>query len=219
MFCRGGVWMPYARNADLPAGVKNALPAEAQSIWRNAFNSAVADEMPEERAFKIAWGAVKNAGWKQDEDGNWRKVKKFARCQIAKIDEEKGLVFGWANANAEWTGEELCLVEDEQGSMIEDQDLEQAAYTFTREGYGLDERHDWERCGYLVESMMVTNEKLAAMFPGQPLPVGKRGWWIGMKPDPAIFAKFKSGEYKGFSIGGVATVEPAEAAEEGGASS
>ena len=211
--------MPYARNADLPAVVKNALPAEAQSVWRNAFNSAAADGNDEAKCSRIGWGAVKNAGWQKGEDGTWRKVKKFAFCRVAKIDEEKHLVFGWANVHGTWDGKELTAVEDSQGSIIEEAELEGAAYVFCREARGMDERHDWERCGYLVESVMITNEKLQAMFPNQALPDGNRGWWIGMQPDPSIYEKFKSGEYKGFSIGGAAVLEPVEPSTEGGSSS
>jgi len=67
--------MPYPTLDSLPDGVK-AIPKEAQEIWRNAFNSAV-DQYPgdEERQNKIAWGAVKNAGWSKDAEGNWKKEK------------------------------------------------------------------------------------------------------------------------------------------------
>ncbi len=58
--------MPYPNIDSLPDGVK-ALPKEAQEIWRNAFNSAVKDK-DEETANKIAWGAVKNAGFLKEGD-------------------------------------------------------------------------------------------------------------------------------------------------------
>jgi cation transport regulator len=52
--------MPYAVTDDLPPGVRNHLPQHAQEIFRAAFNSAW-DEYggDEERAFRIAWAAVK----------------------------------------------------------------------------------------------------------------------------------------------------------------
>jgi len=65
--------MPYESNADLPEGVRNALPEKAQSIFRNAFNSVMKGGASEESAMKQAWGAVKNAGWTKDKDGNWHK--------------------------------------------------------------------------------------------------------------------------------------------------
>lgn len=51
--------MPYSTNADLPDSVKNNLPAHAQDIYREAFNSASEQYGEEERAHKVAWGAVK----------------------------------------------------------------------------------------------------------------------------------------------------------------
>ncbi|MDI3468323.1 MAG: hypothetical protein OJF62_000386 [Pseudolabrys sp.] len=63
----GAVVMPYARNADLPPAVRNHLPEHAQDIFREAFNSAYDDHRTEsdveERSFRIAWAAVKRAGY------------------------------------------------------------------------------------------------------------------------------------------------------------
>jgi len=51
--------MPYATIDDLPAAVRH-LPLHAQEIFRAAFNNAW-DEYggDEERAFRVAWAAVK----------------------------------------------------------------------------------------------------------------------------------------------------------------
>lgn len=55
--------MPYRQNSDLPAPVRNHLPAHAQDIYREAFNHAFAvhsgDPRQEESAHRIAWAAVK----------------------------------------------------------------------------------------------------------------------------------------------------------------
>jgi cation transport regulator len=63
--------MPYATNSDLPAAVRDHLPAHAQDIWRAAFNHAFAahagDPRQEEAAHRIAWGAVKRSYVKQSE--------------------------------------------------------------------------------------------------------------------------------------------------------
>lgn len=68
--------MPYARNSELPLGVRNALPDAAQTIFRNAFNSQQKGGLSEERSFASAWGAVRNAGYHKGEDGKWRKMSK-----------------------------------------------------------------------------------------------------------------------------------------------
>ncbi len=65
--------MPYPTLESLPDSVKS-IPTSAQEIWRNAFNSAAkANPGDEEKQNKIAWGAVKNAGWVKDTEGNWKK--------------------------------------------------------------------------------------------------------------------------------------------------
>ena len=67
--------MPYATNDQLPDAVKKALPADAQNIFRNAFNSALEKNSDEQQANQIAWGAVKNAGFEKGEDGMWKKTQ------------------------------------------------------------------------------------------------------------------------------------------------
>jgi len=61
--------MPYDRNAYVPDSVRDNLPEHAQSIYREAFNSAFeeyksardrrGDASREETAHKVAWSAVK----------------------------------------------------------------------------------------------------------------------------------------------------------------
>ena len=71
--------MAYKTNDDLPDGVKSALPAEAQNLWREVFNKTAADRPDDEEAVrKIAWGAVKNAGWEKGDGGAWTKKTEHA---------------------------------------------------------------------------------------------------------------------------------------------
>ena len=52
--------MPYASNTDLPTSIRKNLPRHAQDIFRAAFNDAFERYgHNEERAFRIAWAAVK----------------------------------------------------------------------------------------------------------------------------------------------------------------
>jgi cation transport regulator len=72
--------MPYDRNADLPDSVRDNLPEHAQSIYREAFNSAFeayksasdrrGDASREETAHKVAWSAVKQKYEKRGD--RWR---------------------------------------------------------------------------------------------------------------------------------------------------
>ena len=63
--------MPYDTKADLPESVRNNLPSHAQGIYKEAFNSAW-DQYghDEERAHRVAWGAVKEK-FHKNEDGKW----------------------------------------------------------------------------------------------------------------------------------------------------
>jgi cation transport regulator len=66
--------MPYDRLHDLPEAVREQLPQHAQEIYRAAFNNAW-DEYhhDEERAFRVAWGAVERDYEKGDMTGQWHK--------------------------------------------------------------------------------------------------------------------------------------------------
>lgn len=63
--------MPYATRTELPASVKDTLPAHAQEIYQKAFNSAWDQYGHDEpRAHRIAWGAVEQKYHKND-SGKW----------------------------------------------------------------------------------------------------------------------------------------------------
>ncbi len=65
--------MTYDKIQDLPEAVRDHLPEHAQEIFRAAFNSAY-DEYhhDEERAFRVAWAAVKDKYKKDDKTGDWK---------------------------------------------------------------------------------------------------------------------------------------------------
>lgn len=75
--------MPYTSINELPESVKHVLPKHAQDIYKEAFNSAYqeyadpserrGDADREETAHKVAWSAVKKAGYKKDRDDTWHK--------------------------------------------------------------------------------------------------------------------------------------------------
>ena len=137
-------------------------------------------------------------------------VKKSAgvsgRFKIAKSDDDKRLAFGWANVSVSAAGEQLV---DWHEDMIDIEELEQAAYKFVelyREG---GEMHERGGCAVLIESMVFTKEKQAAL--GLPEGTVPEGWWIGFYvTDDDVWEKVKSGEYPMFSIEGEAIREPVE---------
>lgn len=75
--------MPYNSTSDLPSGVRDHLPTHAQDIFKEAFNNAWEEyqkaddrrgnDSQEEVAMKVAWSAVKKAGYQKGPDGRWHK--------------------------------------------------------------------------------------------------------------------------------------------------
>jgi len=74
--------MPYKTNSDLPDSVRNALPAAAQTIFREVYNTAWDEykdpekrrghESREEVSNKVAWNAVKQQFEKDEDSGKWK---------------------------------------------------------------------------------------------------------------------------------------------------
>mgnify|MGYP004649254357 FL=1 len=109
------------------------------------------------------------------------------------------LVFGWANVSVQEDG---TTPMDWQGDMIETSVLESAAYNFVLEHGLANQEHEYgTECGWLVESMMFTKDKMAAM--GIPEGTIPEGWFVGFYiPDPVVYQKVLDGEYNMFSIEG-----------------
>jgi len=125
------------------------------------------------------------------------------RFSIQKSSDEKRLAFGWASILQDESGTELVdLAED----IIDPDTLENAAYEFVRLYREGGEMHECGDCAVLVESVVFTKEKMAAMgIPEGTLPTG---WWIGFYiTDDEVWEKVKSGEYPMFSIEGTAIPE------------
>lgn len=115
---------------------------------------------------------------------------------IIKTDADQNMVFGWASVIEKEDGTPIV---DSQGDVLQADELEKAAYKFVLEVRKAGEMHRRiEGVGELVESVVLTKAKREAMG----LTPGVSGWWVGFKVAPEIFAKVKSGEYGGFSIGG-----------------
>ena len=68
--------MPHSRTTELPDSVKDHLPKHAQEIYKDAYNSAWDEyDHEEQRSHKVAWAAVKKAGYEKGNDGDWHKSK------------------------------------------------------------------------------------------------------------------------------------------------
>lgn len=119
---------------------------------------------------------------------------------LSKVSNKENLVFGWANVSLKADGE---VPIDWEGDVTAPEVLEKAAYQFVLKYRETGEMHQGEAQGHLVESIMFTKEKLAAL--GIPEGSVPEAWWVGFHiPDDEVFAKVVSGKYKMFSIEGKA---------------
>lgn len=126
-----------------------------------------------------------------------------ADVEVAKSDDYKNLVFGWASVAFTPDGNQLI---DKQGHAIDIEDLEDAAYNFTVNSYATGDMHKSESFGELVESMVLTAEKAELM--GIPAGSTPQGWWVGFRVPPEYHQRVREGERTMFSIEGTAKLEP-----------
>lgn len=131
---------------------------------------------------------------------------------VYKKDDDKRLVFGWANVAIRVDGEQI---QDLQNDIIDIENLEEAAYDYVLKYRDCGEEHisDLRYKGRLVESCIFTKEKMQAMgLPEDALP---QGWWIGFYiDDDDAWEKIKSGDYRMFSIEGTGTRVSVEGGED-----
>jgi hypothetical protein len=119
------------------------------------------------------------------------------------LDEEEGIVFGWASIVSKAGN----LIEDDDGDVIFPEDLEKAAYDYVFSSRQQSDTHMLIGVGSLIESKVYTKSKQEAMG----IDLGFEGWWVGFRVDkatyPDVWNKIKKGEYPMFSIGGFAEKE------------
>lgn len=119
--------------------------------------------------------------------------------EIAKSDDEKRIVFGWAYVSHDPTGVQRI---DKSGEFVpEEDDLESAAYDFVLNSRVGGDVHIKKGVSTMVESIVFTKEKREAM--GIPDGVLPTGWWVGFKVhDEEVWKAHKRGERSMFSVHG-----------------
>lgn len=118
--------------------------------------------------------------------------------KVAKANDSEGLVSGWANVAVNADG---SLPLDWQDDIIRPETLEKAAINFMMDYRGSGAMHEGDSKGIVVESIVFTKEKQAAI--GIPEGVIPEGWFITVKIlDPVVFEQVKNGTFKMFSIQG-----------------
>jgi hypothetical protein len=116
------------------------------------------------------------------------------RGEIIKADDSLGLVLGWGI---------ICTEKgvpyfDLQGDHIPEDVMTKAAADFMLHSRTAKEMHSGDAIGSIVFSFPLTKDVCEAYG----IACDKTGWLIAMRPTADVYAKFKSGEYRGFSIGG-----------------
>lgn len=119
----------------------------------------------------------------------------FTKAEVAKVNDELGLVMGWAIV-CKVNGEPYFDVQDDH---IPEDAMLKAAADFMLHSRVAKEMHRGDQIGDIVFAFPLTEDVAKAM----DITTQKTGLMVAMRPsDPAVLAKFKSGEYTGFSIGG-----------------
>jgi hypothetical protein len=122
---------------------------------------------------------------------------------IAKSDDSAQRLFGWASIAVMKDGTPLL---DLQGDVIEIADLEEAFYDYVKEAGGLNVDHDGPVRGAIIEAMVFTPDKLAAL--GLPPDAVHQGAWVGFHvPSTDDYLLIKSTGRFMFSIEGSAVRE------------
>lgn len=126
------------------------------------------------------------------------------RTEIAKTDDDKRLVFGWASI----VTKDGKPVVDLQGDYIDAETIEKAAYDYvtkSRQG-GYEHHRDGDNPKHvsdMVESIVITDEKKRALGLPDDFP---EGWWTGYKVhDDDVWQQVKDGKITGFSVHGSGT--------------
>lgn len=66
--------MPYKSIKQISPSVRKVLPVAAQRIYMKSYNANM--NKPVVNRHRIAWAAVKNAGYRKGKNGKWRKRRK-----------------------------------------------------------------------------------------------------------------------------------------------
>lgn len=136
--------------------------------------------------------------------------------KIIKLDDEHRHVFGIFSVSK--IGDEL--VADHEDDEIDPDTLETAAYNHVLNARVAGENHDRTGVGDLIESMVFTPEKMAAMTKAfadtgitVSIDIPAVAWWGGYYVhDDTVWKAVKAGKYVSFSVGGTAVREMGEAA-------
>lgn len=191
----------FDRIQDMPDIIRKGLSNDVQNMVRGMVNTLVIDDnIDPGLAVSRVQKVIEAAGYAWSGTA-WQAVigKKLASGIIIKSDEDRRLVFGWAQVVKDKAGKILL---DRQGDFIDDTwELEKSAYDYVLNSRDGGVMHVQRGASRLVESMMFTKEKVEKM--GIPHGLIPEGWWIGYYvDDDAAWEGIKKGMFTGFSVHG-----------------
>lgn len=122
-------------------------------------------------------------------------------CEFVKVDDEKGLVFGFACVCLE-DGEPFV---DFHNDHIPENSMFDASLDFMRKSRMSTDMHARDDDGLPVadgEGVIFAFPLTTEIAKALDIETKRTGLLVAMKPSPAVLQKFKDGDYTGFSIGG-----------------
>jgi len=196
---------PGSTDMSVPTGIQK--PNKGVLVPKPAANGAPAPMAPmtappKKASPPAAMGVTKS----EDEDS----LPVVWSGEFSKMDSDKRQAFGWASV-VEVAGEPVV---DLQGDWITPDEIEKAAYTYVKKSrvggtqHKRDEFGEAVKAGEMIESFVVTPEKIEKMGLPEDFPVG---WWVGFQyDDDATWSDIKEGRKTGFSVHGRGKRVPAE---------
>lgn len=122
------------------------------------------------------------------------------RVPIAKIDDDRRMVYGWAYVTQDEHGADVT---DHSGQFTSIAEIEKAAESFMEVSRVGGAVHKY-KAGGVRHSLVITDEVASILG----IVSKQRGWFIGVHvADDDAWGKVKDGTYQAFSIAGDATVE------------
>ena len=215
---RGGLSTGEASEQGIGSGVQRASDlANGENIslstirrMRAFFERHERNNRPDEReedggptAGTIAWllwGGTPGRRWANSVLEREGELDKSLNADLVKVDEQLGIVFGYAI---------VCAIDgepyyDTQGDFIPERAMLEATAEFMTGDRAALDMHQGAPVGQVVFGFPVTDDIAKALG----MQASRTGFVVGMKPNSdSLLARFASGEYRGFSIGGKRVAE------------
>lgn len=210
-----GIGSGVARARDIAAGKSLSLETVKQmGRWysRHKKNYTPNDPTDKGTISHLLWGFPNALPWVRDilrrEGVEYKLVKQLDEqmkveheYKISKVDQGLGLVFGWGQVTKERTEKGLEDFYDSDNDCFAEEGLVEAWDGLMSEGRVLKANHHGEQVGDVVFAFPLTEDIAKSLgFDVDTLP--RTGTIVGVRPQSDIFAKYESGEWDSFSVGG-----------------